>query len=157
MEFAGEIAAGQIVVSLAVAYFAWAQLKTNRTKLRLDLYNRRFAVFEKTLSYFQTYYSPTATEVEVRKSADDFVRAYRESRFLFGDDSAVYAALTKIKDVLGELVALDRRGAAESLDQDAARVVANRRMSLPDPSNLMKSLEEAMAPWLDFRRIARKH
>lgn len=65
-----------IITSCAVAYIAWAQYKTNKNKLRLDLYNRRFAVYDKTLAYYQAYYSRDLDNEALRESATDFVRAY---------------------------------------------------------------------------------
>lgn len=35
------------VVAVVAAYVAWQQLKTNRRKLKLDLFDRRYVVFEK--------------------------------------------------------------------------------------------------------------
>jgi|PlaIllAssembly_1097288.scaffolds.fasta_scaffold283843_2 hypothetical protein len=35
------------VIAIVAAYVAWQQLKTNRRKLKLDLFEKRYTVFEK--------------------------------------------------------------------------------------------------------------
>jgi hypothetical protein len=35
------------VIAIVAGYIAWQQLKTNRRKLKLDLFEKRYAVFEK--------------------------------------------------------------------------------------------------------------
>lgn len=92
--------AAPLVISAAVAYVALGQYKTNRRKFRLDLYNRRFAVFEAALAYFQAYYSRDSENGDVDRASALFVRGYREASFLFGRDSSVYHALTEIKDTI---------------------------------------------------------
>jgi hypothetical protein len=122
------LAAGPLVTSVAVAYVAWAQYRMNRRKFRFDLYNRRFAVFEAALSYYQAYYSKDSEALD--RASVDFVRGYREASFLFGRDSSVYHALTTIKDAL-------------------AAGPANRE----EPTAAMQELENALLPWLDFRKF----
>lgn len=116
-------AAGPLVISGAVAYVAWAQYKTNRSKFRFDLYNRRFAVFEAALAYYQAYYSTDSEAID--RASGEFVRGYREASYLFGRDSAVYNALTTLKDSV----------AAGSTNQDQ------------DPTAAMQALEDALLPW----------
>lgn len=142
-----------IITSCAVAYIAWAQYKTNKNKLRLDLYNRRFAVYDKTLAYYQAYYSRDLDNEALRESATDFVRAYRESSFLFGRKSSVYKALTEIKDTFGFLVEFDAKFGSGSYDKDEHRAWSKIRASKKDPTKLMESLEQALTPWLDFQEI----
>ncbi len=121
-------AAGPLIISAAVAYVAWAQYKTSRRKFRFDLYNRRFAVFEAALVYYQAYSSTDPEAID--RASVDFVRGYREASFLFGRDSSVYHALTKIKDRLAGPANQDR-----------------------DPTAAMQELEDALLPWLDFRKF----
>lgn len=39
------------VVSIAVAIISWSQLQISREKLRLDLFNRRFDIFQCVLDF----------------------------------------------------------------------------------------------------------
>ena len=101
------IAIAPILISGAVAYIAWAQHETNKSKLRLDLYNRRFAIYHKTVSYYLACMKPRNPTVEnetcdesFRECMSEFVIAYRESVFLFGTESTVYKKLTEVKNLL---------------------------------------------------------
>ena len=145
----------QIIISLAVAFIALAQYKTNNNKLRLDLYNRRFAVYDKTLAYYQVCYSRDSNNEALREIATDFVRAYRESFFLFGRESAVYKALTEIKDTFGFLGQFDAKFKSEPNNKDELRAWSEIKASKPDPTKLMESLEQALTPWLDFQKIGK--
>lgn len=130
------IAIAPIFISGAVAYIAWAQYETNESKLKLDLYNRRFAIYHKTISYYLACMKPrkTATEnekydMDFRECESEFVIAYRESVFLFGTQSTVYEKLTEIKNMLS-------------------------RPNI-DPIQLEKTmleLEQSLLPSLDFHR-----
>lgn len=142
-----------IIISFAVAFIAWAQYKTNKSKLRLDLYNRRFSVYDKTLAYYQAYYSRDSNNEATRESATDFVRAYRESSFLFGRESSVYKALTEIKDTFSFLVEFDAKFKTEHYDKKEFSAWSEIKASKQDPTKLMESLELSLTPWLDFKEI----
>ena len=144
-----------IIISSAVAFIAWAQYKTNKNKLRLDLYNRRFAVYDKTLAYYQAYYSSDSDSEALRESVTDFIRAYRESSFLFGRESSVYTALTEIKDTFGFLVEFDAKFKSDSYNRDEFRAWSEIKATKSDPTKLMESLEQALTPWLDFKKIGK--
>lgn len=142
-----------IIISFAVVFIAWAQYKTNKNKLRLDLYNRRFAVYDKTLAYYQAYYSGDSDNEALRESVIDFVRAYRESSFLFGRESSVYKALTEIKDTFEFLVQFDAKFRSAPYDKDEFQAWSESKASKSDPTKLMESLEQMLTPWLDFQKI----
>lgn len=92
------IAITPIIISLGVAYIAYSQYKINRYKFRLELYNRRFTVYENSLSFVEDYYSKEKENHS--KIKQEFIHSYRESMFLFGEDSDVYKILTELKDTL---------------------------------------------------------
>jgi hypothetical protein len=141
-----------IGISLAVVWIAWCQYRTNNQKLKLDLYNRRFAIYEKTLSYYLAYKKENDAGL-IDKCSTDFVRAYRESVFLFGENSPVYKALTEIKDNLGFLIQFDRKFSDSPKDKDQYQAWSAKKNALPDLEELIPKLERALMEWLDFRRI----
>lgn len=147
------MAIAPLVISLAVACIGWLQYKINRHKFRLDLYNRRFAVYESTLSYFQSYYSESSTAESTALSSREFIRAYRESFFLFGAKSGVYQKLTSLKDTLSFLCQHKERFTSKPYDEDEYRASTAAKQKLPDLSALMRALEDELLPWLDFRKI----
>ena len=91
-------ALGQIAVSLAiggaVGYVAYQQWKTARDKLRLDLYDRRFKVFQAVMDFIGHASSTDATSVqEIIK----FDTARTEALFLFGGDKELLDYLASIR------------------------------------------------------------
>ncbi|MES1953103.1 hypothetical protein [Salinisphaera hydrothermalis] len=144
-----------LVISAAVGWIGWLQYRTNKQKLRLDLYHRRFDVYQKTLAYFQLYYSESATNKDIDLVQRNFTQAYRESRFLYGADSPVYKILTDIKDTLGFLLYFDKEFASKPYDPDRYKAWSKKKSETPKPEDLMKSLEDALQKSLDFGNIAR--
>ncbi len=85
-------------------------------------------MLDAAIAYYTACYSedPEAS----KKASADFVRCYREAAFLFGLNSAVYHALTAVKDT------------HSTRPIDAMKTYA-----------AMQDLEDAMLPWLDFSKI----
>ena len=142
-----------ILISGAVALIGYFQYRINSHKFRLDLYNRRFSVYEKALVYFQSYYSSDSSVEFIDECARDFIRAYRESIFLFGADSSVYQQLTVLKDTLSFLIQFDREFKSEPLDPDKYAAWSETKQSKPDLHTIMAALENALLPWLDFKKV----
>jgi hypothetical protein len=147
------IAFTPILISGAVAVIVYFQYKVNKHKFRLDLYNRRFSVYEKSLAYFQSYSSSDSTAELIDSCARDFIHVFRESIFLFGKDSEVYKVQEELKVTLSFLVQFDREFNSESYDNDKYNVWSLRKQSMRDPHKIMEDLENALLPWLDFKKI----
>jgi len=107
--------------------------------------------YEKALAYFQAYYS--TNQDAVSDSAQEFIRAYRESIFLFGLDSDVYKVLTELKDKLSFLLQFEKKFSSKTYDHDEYVASSNIRDEKRDLHVIMKSLEEALMPWLDFKKV----
>ncbi|HUX90140.1 MAG TPA: hypothetical protein VMV48_05565 [Gallionellaceae bacterium] len=124
------IAIAPILISGAVGCIALAQYVTNKSKLRLDLYNRRFAIYHKTVSYYLACMKPrNSTDEAFRECESEFVVAYRESVFLFGTTSTVYEKLTEVKNLL-----------------------SNPKVDPIQVEKTMLELEQSLLPSLDFHR-----
>ena len=83
-----------LLVSIAVFGVAFSQMKIASAKVKLDLYNRRFNIYQITLDYYFSLWNdpyPTVTEKSFL-----FTKAFRESKFLFKDNDNVYKTLEKI-------------------------------------------------------------
>jgi len=84
-----EICAGfltPIIGALAV-YIAWQQHRTNRNNLRLNLYDRRYEVFDALMSLL----AHIAQRVDVTdEQLYEFYRATNQSQFLFGKEISEY-------------------------------------------------------------------
>jgi hypothetical protein len=75
---------GTVVIGGFAAYFARGQWRTNEDKLRLDLYDRRLAVYEAAMKFLVDL---TATGKVEPSSMHQYLVATRQATFLFEDDA----------------------------------------------------------------------
>jgi len=86
------------VAAIAIAFYVASvgtfQWFTARDKVRLDLYNRRFDVYTRAIDFMLALPEWTYVTPEDRRAKHNaFMRAARESRFLFADDPRILALL----------------------------------------------------------------
>lgn len=79
-------------MALFLAYIAYQQLITNRQKLKLDLYNKRFEVYTATLKFYQELIGDGVTS-ETHKN---FIEKKEAAKFLFSDDISIYELLNEL-------------------------------------------------------------
>ncbi|ALU60445.1 hypothetical protein ACA40_11450 [Pseudomonas syringae pv. lapsa] len=84
------------VVGVAALFVAIAQMRIASAKIKLDLYNRRFSIYVAALDYYQSAWGKT--EKNMTEAGSNFVRAFRESVFLFDRNDKIYETLNRIKD-----------------------------------------------------------
>lgn len=148
------IAVTPIIISITVAIVGFFQYRINRQKFRLDLYNRRFAVYSKTLQYLQSHYNSKEQEENKAICKNEFIHFYRESLFLFGGDSIVYKLLTELKDTLEFLTSYNQILSETSKnDKDTLKSIVKTKEGKRDTTKIIEDLEKALIPWLDFKKI----
>ena len=77
------------VIAIVAAYVAWQQLNTNRRKLKLDLFDRRYTVFEKIGEFIGSI----LTSGRVKEGAEiQFLVDTKAVGFLFGDDISQFVS-----------------------------------------------------------------
>ncbi|MGO9613129.1 MAG: hypothetical protein ACLPX5_08845 [Dissulfurispiraceae bacterium] len=144
-----------IVTPVLVAWILWWQLKINKDKLRLDLYNRRFDIYSKTLDFYQALlrFDPSVAKEQFNTLQKAFIKASRESQFLFDKESNVFAILEQIhsksfkilgaKELLRELA---------GVDQDMFLKIEEERMEALRwiTEDTIPRLEKEMARYLNF-------
>ncbi len=139
------------VLSLVAAAVSIFSLAATTAKLKLDLYNRRFKIYEDVLALYQTLYDDwDGPKVEELERA--MIRSFRESKFLFKPEDGIYDVILKFKDANAKNSAYFR---FKALDNEAAyelrKGAAEGRMAC-DP--LIVELEDKMLKYLDFRKIS---
>ena len=81
-----------IVLGLLLAYVAWQQMKTNRNKLKLDLFNKRIEIYNDTITFIQN--------VNIEGIPSDihtkFINSRDASIFLFSKSPEIYELIKKI-------------------------------------------------------------
>jgi hypothetical protein len=140
------------IASMAL-WVASRQSKTNVAKLRLDLYDKRFAVFENTLAFHQALAgTPDSLQTETFKLLHRaFIRSQRESQFLFDDDSGVFELLTKV-NLDGFKIIAAKTHAREVRGDLAVKMVADANDAHSAIEKSMTDLERAIAPYIRFNK-----
>ena len=81
-----------IVIAIIATYIAIQQYRTSRAQYRLNLYDKRFAVFKATQSFLRDIAKNTHV---IDDSADKFWSAVDDAQFLFKEPVAGY--MTKLR------------------------------------------------------------
>lgn len=145
------------IFSIVAAGFTYVQWQVNKSKLRLDLYNRRFDVYLKTLDYYLAYMhrKPDDSYEYLDKCAIAFIKVYRESLFLFGEESEVYKLLTDFQQNIGQRVSIDKKlSSSQDIDDRSGLFKAKNPLSdsIITGEELLK-LEKSLKVWLNFHEI----
>ncbi|WP_280564353.1 hypothetical protein [Chromohalobacter sp. 48-RD10] len=88
-----------ILMTVFATLFIYLNYKINKRRFRLDVHNKKLGIYTSSVDYYLSFMYDQEVDNEVNKS---FVKAYRESRFLFGQDSDVYQHLTELKNSISE-------------------------------------------------------
>jgi|WetSurMetagenome_2_1015567.scaffolds.fasta_scaffold290622_2 hypothetical protein len=78
---------GQLSVAAVVGWIAWRQFKTDRDRVRLQLFEKRFSVYQTLINVFREL---TINDNVSNKVHDEFYMKEAEVSFLFGDDVLTY-------------------------------------------------------------------
>lgn len=136
------------VIAGVVAYIAYQQHKTNRDKLRLDLYDRRLKVFEGLMVLLWVIFRKGTCNDQER---DQFQRATVEGSFLFDKDIANYLDTIQKKTLeLGTIRAVLNLPSGEKRDQ----TVEKERQLFDWFTNQFEVSKEKFARYLSFRQSA---
>lgn len=91
------------IIAILLVYIAWQQWNTNRNKLKLDLFDRRFQILENVRKFIASI----LTSGTVEHGPDiQFLRDTKSARFLFQDDAKILSLTKEIYDKAIELQTL---------------------------------------------------
>lgn len=141
------------------AYAVWVatrQWKTNSEKLRLDLYERRFHIYEATLNFYQSLMGTNdqLNSPEFQNHHRDFIKSCRESRFLFDKSSEITVLLEELQSQSFKIIGFKKHGAELASDPSTLIKMSdqmNETFALFE--NSMKKIEEAMGKYLNFHNV----
>lgn len=92
-----------IVTALFASYIAWRQFQTAKNKLKLDLFDKRYAVFEKITGFIA---SPIINDNLKSKDIVNYLRDINSAKFLFEDNKDVINYLDMLREKATELIIL---------------------------------------------------
>lgn len=79
-------------VTIFLAYLAYQQMRINKQKLKLDLYNKRFEIYTDTLKFYQELIGEEISKETHLK----FINSKEAALFLFSTDPEIYKILDEL-------------------------------------------------------------
>ena len=125
---------GTLIVGVIVAYIAYQQHKTNRNKLRLDLYDKRFSVYKGLNTLLFHVLRDANVSIE---ALAEFKSKTHEATFLFDGDIAQY-----LQDVRAKAVEL--RSQQQKLDNKNLPVGPDRSKLAEENSQVLQWFEDQL-------------
>jgi hypothetical protein len=141
------------IIALFVACIGYRQWKTNQEKLRLDLYNRRFDIFVRVLDYYQDIFAERSDIETHLQTRQKFIKAVRESRFLFPKSSSIHPHLEEMQ-MRATRYAEPSWGEKQKAESDY-HSTAWDQLRLEDSDWLLNSMhhfENLIAPFMIFHK-----
>jgi hypothetical protein len=132
------------ILAFVVAFFA---LWVSADKLRLDLYNKRFDIYVRTVKFYQALMREEDGTFAALQA--DFIIASRESKFLFSPKSGVHDLLSLLNSA--SFTIIGRKSLPKGLPPEA--IVANEKLffdALALWNSSIEKLEDLMAPCLNY-------
>ncbi|MDH6642195.1 hypothetical protein P3T32_002037 [Ralstonia sp. GP73] len=138
-----------LTVAIAGGYITWQQYRVARAKLNLDLFERRYAVFEIVWGYLSRTLQGGPDGPFTGKSAE-LTNIIPQTEFLFGAEMAGY--LRSIHTMALELWTIDQRTKARGDVMDQADI--KRHLDVANWLNVQASTgaKAEFGKYLDFSR-----
>lgn len=163
MKMLSEIATiAPILTAILMAWIAFrqyginqSQLAISKDKIRLDLYQRRFAVYEATLTFYQALMgsSETLKTESFEKIHRDFIKAFRESQFLFDDGSGIFKLLDELHKESFKIIGFKTHDESKSVPELFTKMYQDSLSALGKLESFITELEKAIGPYLNFRHV----
>jgi hypothetical protein len=136
------------IIAAFVAYIGWLQWRTAEEKVRLDLFDRRFALYDELRAIVDQYGSGGVNQTEYLK----FKAVSSRARFLFGPEVTSFLEATA-GDLAQEIVqwAAPRPVSEDKREEAEAQVVARMNRI----NRFSKDLDELVAPYMRHQQSER--
>jgi hypothetical protein len=133
------------LVVAALSYFVASE------RFRLDLYNKRFDIYVRTVRFYQALMTSQRDDEDETFAAlrKEFILAIRESQFLFSPESGVYDLLSRLN--FDSLKITGQKDMPKGLPPDQG--IGNQKQfsdALIRWNSSMEPLEAMMAPYLNY-------
>lgn len=162
--------ASQILTAFATIGIAWyvaliskRQWQTNREKLRLDLYQRRFDIYRRVIDYQSALPHWLLLSDQETAVYEPFQRALAEAKFMFPAESGVYELLSEFNEhadcVCGYIPRNKGVPSASKKDDQSALIdtLANEQRERDENlrwiQNAIDVLDQKIAPYLNFHSL----
>ncbi|WP_042132028.1 hypothetical protein [Pseudomonas monteilii] len=141
------------LISIATLTVGYTQMKIASAKVKLDLYNKRFNVYLSALDYYKAAWGED--DEDFKEKGLQFIRCYRESKFLFDEKDGVFNTLTSIKDCGGPIGAYRKAKAEDQKTGGSSASALHDRndKAFDQLKNDLLVLETQMAKYIDFKVV----
>ncbi|MCW2065059.1 UNVERIFIED_ORG: hypothetical protein M2420_000378 [Stenotrophomonas maltophilia] len=144
-----------VLVSITVGLVAYSQMRIASAKVKLDLYNKRFAIYVAALDfYIALWHDPDS----LSRLSPVLTRAFRESQFLFSGSDGIYETLRKIQQhgikAKYHHEQITKIEAARGQEGSAAAQREKRDVELSAYEVELKELERRISKYLAFANVA---
>jgi hypothetical protein len=135
-----------IIMAVFLGYIAYQQMSTNKSKLKLDLYNKRFDIYSAALKFHQELMSEGLSTETHR----NFIEAKQSSKFLFHPKDEIYEVLNEIHTRSFKVTGY-RKYSGEITDTDVHISFHNDSVEALDwIIKEIECLDEKMSKYLNF-------
>jgi hypothetical protein len=135
------------LISVLAIVIASVSLFVSAEKFRLDLYNKRFDIYMRTVKFYQALmHEQDGTFAALRA---DFIVASRESRFLFSPESGVHELLSQLSSASFTIIGMHSLPKGLPPEQ----IMENQKKFLDALilwNSSIEKLEDLMAPDLNY-------
>lgn len=138
-----------LTVAFAGGYITWQQYKVARAKLNLDLFERRYAVFELVWGYLSRTLQEGPDGPFAVRSAE-LTNLIPQTEFLFGADMASYLRL--IHSTVVELWTIDQRTKVRGNVMDQSDINRHRKVMEWLNNQAVTGAKAEFGKYLDFSK-----
>jgi hypothetical protein len=153
MNFAAIQSVATVCIATFVAVIGFLQWRISREKLRLDLFNRRFDIYLRVLNYHLAL-SRSQNSPEQLEELEPFIKAIRESRFMFPTKSGVRKFLEDFQARANEVVNFTAsQKMLEDMPEERAKLSSRQLENTAWLYKAVITLEGMMEPYVKFNRL----
>jgi hypothetical protein len=142
-----------VIIAGLVAWITRRNSQIAREKLRLDLYERRYAIYKQTVMFNMNLVLWTGDEAQTERSLS-FFELSAEARFLFPPQSGVTAFLNEMHEHASFIVRFKSTfDACAGMPEEQVRLAKERSEHVGWLTTSMPELAKRMGPYLNFYSI----
>jgi vacuolar-type H+-ATPase subunit I/STV1 len=141
---------GTFIVAAIVAYIAYRQYKTDRYKVKLDLYDRRYKVFDAARQFIAHVIEGDNVK---REKIVEFTSATVESVFLFGEDVRKYLDTLLAKGARVQRLQTELDSSRLPVGEEHSKKTEEIQECLNWLTQQLHELKTKFRPYLGFQKL----
>lgn len=136
------------IIGLGVGYIAYMQWKTAHTKVIIDLFDKRLAIYEAVLEAVTLSNLDDGTGAELRKAHSMLFRARSDATFLFGEEIA--SIITEIINCMSLQRRNERRLNRDITEDARERLAKELELSANRQDKLAREFQTKCLPFMQI-------